>query len=84
MPDTNQPYPLHQFTGHILAVWAIAALALALGAAHPDDPAPLALLPVAAMTRWIETTCGTDWRISAIVLDIALGLMTADIIALWA
>ena len=83
MPETYQPDPVRQFHYHVWAVSAIAVLALALDTAHASDPAPLALLPVAAMTRWIETFHETEWRISGIVLDTALGLMTADIIAFW-
>lgn len=83
MPETYEPDAVRQFGYHLCAVSAIAVLALALGAAHPGDPAPLALLPVAAMTRWIETFHETEWRISSIILDTALGLMTADIIAFW-
>ena len=74
---------MRQLTCHVWAVSATAVLALALDAAHPGDPAPLALLAVAAMTRWIETFHETDWRLSGIILDTALGLMTADIIAFW-
>lgn len=84
MLERNQPDPVRQFGCHLCAVCAIAALTLALDAAHPNDPAPLTLLPVAAMTRWIETLRKTDWEMSIIVLDIAFGLTTADIIASWA
>lgn len=83
MSETNQRDPMFEFTGHVLAICAIAALTLSLGAAHPHDPSPLALIPVAAMTRWIETVHKMDWQISTIVLDITLGLTTADIIAFW-
>ena len=83
MREAKQPDPRRQFTCHVWAVCAIAVLTLALGGADPGNPAPLALLPVAAMARWIETFDHTDWPISIIVLDTALGLMTADIIAFW-
>ena len=83
MRETNQSGPSHQFGLHVCAVCAIALLTLALGEADPGNPAPLALLPVAAMARWIETFDDTDWSISVIVLDTALGLMTADIIDFW-
>ena len=83
MRETNQSGPSRQFGLHVCAVCAIALLTLALGGADPGNPAPLALLPVAAMARWIETFDDTDWSISVIVLDTALGLMTADIIAFW-
>lgn len=83
MPETNQSGPSRKFGLHVCAVCAIALLTLALGGADPGDPAPLALLPVAAIGRWIETFDETYWSMSAIVIDIALGLMTADIIAFW-
>lgn len=83
MRETNQPDPVRQFTCHVWAVCAIAVLALALGPARTGDPAPLALLGVAAMTRWIETFHKTEWRMSGIILDTALGLMTADFIRFW-
>ena len=83
MRETNQPDPVRQFTCHVWAVCTIAVLAIALGAAQTGDPAPLALLAVAAMTRWIETFHETVWRISGIILDTALRLMTADFITFW-
>lgn len=84
-PQRNgtDPVPVRQFRCHVCAVCAIALLTLALGETDPGNPAPLALLPVAAMARWIETFDETDWSMSVIVIDIALGLMTADIIAFW-
>ena len=85
MPDTNQPDtdPMVQFAYHLCGVCAIAILTLALEAAQPNDPTPLALLPLAAITRWIEEFTKTDWMTSGVVLDIALGMMTGDIIASW-
>ena len=83
MPETSQRDPMFEFRCHLCAVCAIAILALALDAAHPNDPTPLALLPVAAMTRWVEKLHNPDWLTSTIVLDIALGMMTADITATW-
>ena len=85
MPETKPPDAdaMFQFTCHVLAICAIAILSLALDAAHPNDPSPLALLPLAATTRWVERLTKRDRLTSTIVLDIALGMMTADIIASW-
>ncbi len=85
MPETNPPDadPMFQFACQLCTVCTIAILSLALDAAHPNDPSPLALLPLAATTRWVEKFTKRDCVISTIVLDIALGMMTADIIASW-
>ena len=83
MPETIQPDPVRQLKYHVCAICAIAAVAMTLGIYDPNSPAPLALLPLAALARRIETFDKTDWPISTIVLDITLGLMTANIFAFW-
>jgi len=83
MPETNEPNPVQQFRYHVCAVCGIAAVAMALGIYQPSSPAPLALLPITELARRIETFNKTDWPISTVVLDVALGLMTANIIAFW-
>ena len=83
MPKANKLDPVRQFRYHVCAVCAIAAAGITLGIYDPNSPAPLALLPIAALARRIETMDKTDWPISTVVLDVALGLMTANIIAFW-
>ena len=83
MPETNEPDPVQQFTYHVCAICGITAVVVTLGIYDPSSPAPLALLPVAALARRIETSEKTDWPISTVVLHVALGLMTANIIAFW-
>ncbi len=84
MLKPDQPDPAREFRHHLCAVGAIAGVVLALGATDPTDPITPALLPVAAMTRWIETTYKPAWHVADVILDTALGLMTADIISSWA
>lgn len=84
MPETNKPDPVGQFTYHVCAICGIAAVATTLDIYDPNSPAALALLPVAALARRIETFDKTDWPISTVVLDATLGMMTANIIAFWA
>ena len=86
MLEPDQPDPARQFSYHLCAVGAVGAIAgvvLALGATDPFDPITPALLPAAAMTRWIEVTHKPDWHVADIILDTAIGLMTADIISSW-
>ncbi len=78
---------VQQFTWHAGAICAIAVLTVSLDAADPDIAgAAMVLLGTAAMTRWsgIETLHGDNaGPMSSILLDAGLGLMAADIIALW-
>jgi len=84
MPETNQSDPIRQFGYHVCAVAAIAVLALTLDATRPNDWGPLMLLALTAWTRYIERLVKDDaWEISPIVLDAALGLTAADILAFW-
>lgn len=86
MPRDNQPDPAREFGYHVCAVCAVTLLALALEAAHPGDPLPLAVLGIAAATRWTEAHYNDkSWEVevSSVILDAGLGLMAADIIASW-
>lgn len=80
----NPPDPAHEFGYHVCAVCAIAMLMLTLDATRPNDNLPLALLGLAATTRWAERQYNKNWWLPAtIYLDTALGLMTANILASW-
>ena len=96
MPETDKRNPLQRFYLHTGGACAIAIVTLAIhaactdagitvafGAAYPNNPALLGLIGVTWATRWIENFDKSDWKMSSIVLDITLGLTTADIIATW-
>ena len=83
MPGTNQRDPMFEFRCHVGAVCAFIIVMVMIDGGKPNDPTPLALLPTAAMMRWIESLDNGKWAVSTIILDLAIGLMAADIIATW-